>query len=221
MLFSRKVVRGLVSTTVAAAALAVPAMSSASTPVPPLQTGDTQAYASLTAGGSPIVSPIVRNYTGSITMNYTPNDNTCNAALTSTINPDGTMAVTQATFTPSLCGSANVPGCVATLTAPSGTPGLSWGGRLVRDSAGTFRMRINIQKFTVTYTGICGPSLPTGVPLSLGGVVSPQVGSGSRGTITLNSTSGRLAFDFGYTGVHPYLSGTLLTAVGEPLFAVV
>src|SRR5437868_10041156 len=120
MLFSRKVVRGLISTTVAAAALAVPAMSSADTPVPPLQAGDTQAYASLTSGGPVITSPIVRQYSGSITMNYTPNDNTCNAVLTSTINPDGTMAVTQATLTPVYCGSANVPGSYATMTAPAG-----------------------------------------------------------------------------------------------------
>jgi hypothetical protein len=52
MLVSKKVVRGLVSTTVAAVALAVPAVSSANSPVPPLQAGDTQAYASLTAGGA-------------------------------------------------------------------------------------------------------------------------------------------------------------------------
>ena len=219
MLLSKKAVRGLVSTTVAAVALVVPAVSSANTPVPPLQAGDTQAYASLTSGGPVITSPIVRNYAGSLTMNYTPNDNTCNAVLTSTINPDGTMAVTQATFTPVLCGSVNVPSCFATMTAPSGTPGLSWGGRLVRDGVGTFRLRINVQKFTVTYSGSCGPTLPTGVPLSMGGVVSPQVGSGSRSTITFTSTSGRLAFDLGFTGIHPYWSGSLQTAVGEPLFA--
>jgi hypothetical protein len=220
MLFSKKVARGLVSTTVAAAVLAVPAVSSANSPVPPLQTGDTQAHASLTAGGPAITSPIVRHHNGSITMNYTPNDNTCNAALTSTINPDGTMAVTQATFS-SPCGSTNVPGCFATMTAPSGTPGLSWGGRLVRDSAGTFRMRINVQKFTMTYSGSCGPSLPTGVPLPFSGVLSPQVGSGSTSTITFAATSGRLAFDLGNTGINPYWTGSLTTPVGEPLFAVV
>lgn len=180
MLFSRKVVRGLVSTTVAAVALAVPAVSSANSPVPPLQAGDTQAYAALTAGGPAITSPIVRHHSGTITMNYTPNDNTCNATLTSTINPDGTLAVTSATFS-SPCGSTNVPGCFATMTAPSGTPGLSWGGRLVRDSAGTFRLRINVQKFTMTYSGSCGPSLPTGVPLSFSGVLSPQVSFGLEG----------------------------------------
>jgi hypothetical protein len=223
MLLSKKAVRGLVSTTVAAAALAVPAVSSASTPVPPLQAGDTQAYASLTAGGPAITSPIVRTYNGSITMNYTPNANTCQATLTSTVNPDGTLAVAQATFTPVIhCGSSSYPGCFATMAASSGTPGLPWGGRLVRDSGGTFRLRINVQRFTVTYAGSCGPTLLTGFPYSLGGVVSPQLTSAStRATITLTSTSGRLAFDLGYTGIHPYWSGTLQTPVGQPLFGVV
>jgi hypothetical protein len=151
---------------------------------------------------------------------YTPIDNTCNATLTSTINPDGTMAVTQATFA-SWCVSYNAPGCYATVTAPSGTPGLSWGGRLVRDSGGTFRLRINVQKFTMTYSGSCGPSLPIGVPLPFNGVLSPQVGSGSRGTITFAATSGRLVFDLGSTGLDPYWIGSLTTAVGEPLFATV
>ena len=99
MLLSRKVVRGLISTTIAAAALAVPAVSSADTPVPPLQAGDTQAYPSLTAGGPVITSPIVRHYNGNLDVDYFPTVDTCNTTLTSTINPDGTAAVTQATFT--------------------------------------------------------------------------------------------------------------------------
>jgi hypothetical protein len=218
MLFSKKVVRGLVSTTVAAAALAVPAVSSAGSPVPPLQTGDTQAYASLTSGGPAITSPIVRNYTGTITMWYGTVDNTCTTALTSTINPNGTAAVTQATF-PAYCTSNNAPGCLATMTAPAGTPGMPWGGRLVRDSSGTFRLRLNVQKFTITYTGNCGPGLPPGLALPFSGVLSPQVASNSRALLTFAHTSGRLTYDLGNTGINPYWTGSLLAPVGQPLYA--
>ena len=115
-------------------------------------------------------------------------------------------------------------GCYAIVTAPSGTPGLSWGGRLVRDSSGTFRLRINVQKFTIKWTGTC-PYVPTGIPFTAGGVLSPQVGSGSgagagsRTTLTFAKTSGVMHWDGGDNGFYPYLAGTLYAPVGEALFA--
>jgi hypothetical protein len=222
MLFSRKVVRGLISTTVAAAALAVPAVSSADTPVPPLQAGDTQAYPSLTAGGPVITSPIVRQYRGSLDVDYFPTVVACSTTLTSTINPDGTAAVTQATFVLgcSPTGFSFGSSCYAIVTAPSGTPGLSWGGRLVRDSSGTFRLRINVQKFTIKWPGSCA-YVPTGTPFTAGGVLSPQVTPGWNATssgLKFAKTSGVMHWDGGDNGFYPYLAGSLFTIAGEPLF---
>jgi hypothetical protein len=190
---------------IAVGAAAVPSAASAATPVPPLSAGDTQAYAALTAGGARITSPITRTFAGSLALNGTGGFRvTCaNSSFTMTINVDGTTSVTGATF--ASC-TTNVPGCNASAVASN----LPWGNRLVRDSAGIFRDRINAQ-FTNTLSGTC--PAPAGA-YTYTGLLSPRVNGGTPATAVFDTNSGSVSSPLGAATV----TGTLTGGAGQATY---
>lgn len=191
---------------IAVGAAAAPTVASAATPVPPLQTGDTQAYASLTAGGARITSPISRTLRGSLRLNGAGGFAvTCSTStFTITINPDGTTAVTAASFAG--C-STNVAGCNASAVANN----LSWGDRLVLNG-GVYRDRINVQ-FTNTLSGTC--PAPAG-SYTYTGLLSPTLTGGTPASATFDASSGSVTSPLGSATV----SGTLTGTAGQATYFV-
>ena len=187
----KKVLMAVVA--VIATAAFMPAMASATTAVPALHSGDTQAYL-LDSSGNPITSTQTITLAGSfmsgrwamvgaVTL-------TCNMHLTVDVHPDGTTTVKAPTSFTS-CSLHNVP---ITCDA-SAAPNLDWGDRLVLDSNGDYRDRINFS-LTVTYTGF---SCPYG-PITYTGELSPVLtfnGSGGLATTFDGAAAGSLSSALG------------------------
>lgn len=213
--FSSMKSKFVVAAVVAAGAMVVPAAASAVTSPPPLQAGDTQAFASFTSGGPRITSPITRTFQGSLTFSLGAFQVTCtNVQFGVQVNVDGTTLVETATFA----------GCTTGCNVVVSAAGLGWGNRLVRDSGGVFRDRINVGPAPGSGVVI---SLSAGCPVppgsfGLSGIVSPSVTGGtgvgaSRSSLTFNASSGTLSSPV----LGPFtVTGTLVGTMGQPLFIV-
>lgn len=174
-------IRKLGAAAVLVVGLTAPSVASADTATPPLSAGDVQVYASLTPGGSRIVAPTARVFSGSVTS--TPVGSTftvsCNITVSIIFNVDGTTRIPA--FSATNCVS-NVPNCdiAEAATAGSLVPN-GWGNRLVRDSAGVFRDRISMaftKTLSNTVAGAC-PAPSGGYPYA--GVLSPRLTGGGAG----------------------------------------
>jgi len=171
---------------IAMAAALVPSAASASTAVPALHTGDTQAYA-LDSSGNHLAADVTATVTGVLTLHGAA-DVTCNSSFTVVAYVDGTTSVT----TPSVftgC-TTNIPGC-----SVAAVPNVDFGDRFVLDSNGDFRDRVNVS-ITNTYSGSC----PFG-PIAYTGELSPLVG--------VDPVTGALYATFDSTN-----AGTLSSAIG-------
>jgi len=178
----------IVAVCVAAAAMAavVPAAASASTAVPALHATDTQAYL-LDSSGSPITSSTTLVVSGTITFD-TAASFTCDASFTITVNPDGTTAV-KAPSSFANC-TINIQSCSYSMA-----PLLDMGDRLVLDSSGDFRDRINFSS-TTTFSGA---GCPFG-PVFFRGELSPILtfdGSGALEMTFDGAAAGTIASGFG------------------------
>jgi len=160
--------RILIVLVAAAAMLAAPSIASATTTAPPLASTDTQAYL-LDSMGNFITADETLTLTGRLTWIGAASF-TCDHTYTVVFHADGTTTTTSpSSFTN--C-TTNIPGCNI-----SSVPNLTWGGRLVLDSNGDFRQRMNTS-LTQTYSGTC----PYG-PITYTGQLSPLVSLNGAGGV--------------------------------------
>jgi len=178
----KKILMALVA--VVATAAFVPSMASA-TVVPALHSGDTQAYL-LDSSGNPITSTTSVTLTGRFTLVGAATV-ACDLHLTVQVHTDGTTTVTAPTsFTN--C-TVNIPHCDVAVA-----PNLNWGDRIVLDSNGDFRDRINVS-LTATYSTT---GCPYG-PITYTGELSPILAFGGTGKLktVFDSTAGSLTSALG------------------------
>jgi len=155
----------------AAIAFVAPAMASATTAVPALHSGDTQAYL-LDSSGNPITSTTTITVQGSLTLDGAAQV-TCDSHFTIDVNADGTTLV-KAPSSFSNCTVNGIANCNV-----SAVPNLDYGDRLVLDSNGVFRDRINVS-LTNTYSGA---GCPFG-PITYTGELSPVLDFNGSGALT-------------------------------------
>jgi hypothetical protein len=198
-----------ITAVVTGAALAAPALASATTLPPPLQPLDTQAYGALTPGGSPSTAPLNRTFTGSLQLSTAGIVVQCRTSWNITFNVTGTTLVTGATFT--ACTSS-VASCVPTLTAV----GLGWGNRMVRDGLGVFRDRINITAPGAVRLTLPNTTCPTAGSFDFTGLLSPRIVGGNLPSAVFDSSAGTLTAPILGPGT---FNGTL--GGNLPLFPVV
>ena len=172
---------------VAAVAFA-PAVASATTAVPALHSGDTQAYL-LDSYGNPITSTTTVTMSGSVSFD-TAYGFSCQLHLTIDVLADGTVLIKNP-HSLSAC-TVIVPSCNVSPVA-----NVSLGSRFVLDGSGDYRARIN---FSLTNT-FSGAGCPFG-PITYAGEWSPVLTFGGWGGLeaTFNSTSGTLASSLGPMG---------------------
>lgn len=198
--------------------VAAPSVASADTAIPPLSAGDTQAFASLTAGGPRITVGTTRDLSGPVTLTPVGSTFTVTCTVTARVlfNVDGTTRVPVANFTNCV---TNAPGCdvSAAATAGSLTPN-GWGNRLVTNGTpAVFRDRINVA-FTNTLTNTTAGACPApNGPYAYTGLLSPRLTGGGPGVAnaTFDAASGTVTSPLGPATA----SGQLVLEAGQaPIF---